>query len=183
MVFIILRKPWGFCGKLHYIQIHPIPSCLLETIYKFSNCQANDSSVYMLLDLGFDITFLSLLLFLYCLLCWDYSLSLPSLNEDTWGPVLGPFPHQVFITFENLKKAMDLPLTKVTYILIWIMENIWIPEVKNPCSKCSLNAPEVSITYWRFPKLYQHIHASNSLLDVQQVLISIYLHGTHHCPS
>lgn len=97
MVFIILRKPWGFCGKLHYIQIHLIPSCLLETIYKFSNCQASDSSVYMLLDLGFDITFLSSLLFLYCLLCWDYSLSLPSLNEDTWGPVLGPFPHQVSI--------------------------------------------------------------------------------------
>lgn len=133
-------------------------------------------------SVGFDITILSTLWFLFCLVCWDHY-PCPSLerNADTKGSVLSRSSHYPFWQFEE---AMDLYLTKVTCNILGNFR-IFGFQVKNSCSKFSGQRHQFKAFNYVLisPKILYATQYSYSLLDVQQVFKSIYPHGTCHCPS
>lgn len=134
-------------------------------------------------SLGFDITILSTLLFLFCLLCWDHYPS-PSLerNADTKGSVLSRFSHYPFWQFEESYGPL---LNKKSHVTFWVILGYLDFKKRIPALNTLSGQPHQfkGFNYMLIsPKILYVTQYSYSLLDVQQVFKSIYPHGTYHCP-
>lgn len=82
---------------------------------------------------------------------------------------------QVFVLFENLKKAMDLSLVEVTYIVFWVTSGYLDSKLRTPALNALPGQPHGSGGFSYMPTTPR---VPYRLPDVQQVPKPIHPHGT-----